>query len=297
MNVRTSVGPGRRVIATGLGFAEGPVLSGSGDGYAVDLSRGLLYRVTDAGVTVHADVGGGPNGATEGHDGIVYLAQSGRARAAGMLGPRSPGMTGGVQRVDPDGAVEWVTMDPVAPNDLCFGPDGLLYVTDPTRPMGPVHDARLFRVDVTTGEAEFLVSLDWYANGIAFGVEDDAVYVANSDASQIVRFPIDAGRVGSPEVVVQMRSGHPDGFAFDAEGNLVVPAIYPTGEQPGEIQTWSASGELLDVFGLGAGSFCTNVALGADHRLLVTASDTGELLMFDDWPTAGLALHPFRDSR
>jgi gluconolactonase len=197
-----------------------------------------------------------------------------------------------VQVVAPDGMVRWLTRDPIAPNDLCLGPDGLLYVTDPTRRPSR-DDGRLWRCDPETGEAEMLLSVPWYPNGIGFGPEDDALYVASTGEREIKRFPLLNGRLGRPEVVIRMERGHPDGFAFDADGNLIVCAVSMT-EAPGELQTWSPNGRLLDVLRPGPGRRYTNAALSADRVLIVTDSDGGRVLAFDSWPTAGLPLHPFR---
>ena len=50
-------------------------------------------------------------------------------------------------------------------------------------------------------------------NGIAFGPEDDAVYVGSSfGRPAILRFPLTPSGLGKPETVVEMESGHPDGL-------------------------------------------------------------------------------------
>jgi len=283
------VAPRHRVLATGVGFAEGPVITRGGKIVVTSIDHGCLYRITPAGAEVLAVTGGGPNGATEGPDGNLYVAQNGGSRPA----HRWPYVTGGVQAVRPGGRVDWLTQDPVAPNDLCFGPDGLLYVTDPTRRIER-DDGRLWRCHIATGETEWLVSLPWYPNGIGFGLDDDGVYVAVTGESRIARFPIiPGGRLGRPETYVQLDHGRPDGFAFDVAGNIVIAAV-GTGGASGDIQTYDRSGRLLDVYRPGASVKFTNVALGADHVLIITDSDAGAVLAVDDWPTAGLPLHPFR---
>ena len=275
-----------RTLAAGVGFTEGPVLTRAGDIVVVAVDRGQLHHIGwDGSVSLIAAVGGGPNSATEGADGMIYVAQSG-GRA--FFNPRRV-MPGGIQAVRPDGSFGWVTLDPISPNDLCFGPDGLLYFTDPTEQL---MDGRLWRVDVETGEAQLLAAVDWYTNGIGFGPGDDGVYVANSTGRQIVRFPLTSAGLGRPEVAIQMDHGGPDGFAFDVEGNLVIAA--PTREQGSDIQTWTLEGKLLDVLALGPHSIYTNVALGADRRLVIAASEANEVQVVDDWPCAGLPLHPFR---
>ena len=220
--------------------------------------------------------------------GRIFVAQNG-----GKF-PATPArdMTGGVQMIAPDGSVQWVTRDLVSPNDLCFGPDGYLYVTDPTRRQSR-DDGRLWRCDVETGEAELLVSVPWFPNGIGFGLEDDAIYVASTGEAKIVRFPLSQGRLGKPETVIQMTTGHPDGFAFDVDGNIAIAALSLT-QGRGEIQTWDINGKQLDTFFPGPKSFYTNVAISPKRELIVAASDSAAVLAVEDWPKPGLPLHPFR---
>jgi gluconolactonase len=262
-----------------------------GDIVVTSIDRGHLYRVSDAKSELFAVTGGGPNGATEGIDGSIYVAQNGgRGRTF-----RKPTMTGGIQAVRPDGRVVWVTTDPVAPNDLCFGPDGLLYLTDPTR--RPARDdGRLWRVDVANGDSELLASTDWFPNGIGFGLEDDAIYVASTGDNTIRRLVVGPAGVGKAEIVISMKSDHvhPDGFAFDDAGNIVIASFGTADGTAGNVQTWSLDGKLLDLLELGTSRFYTNVAITKDHKLLVTDSDLGAVLVVEDWPHAGMPLHPFR---
>ena len=271
-----------------MGFTEGPVITAAGDIVVASIDHGRLYAIRDGEVSVLAETRGGPNGAAEGADGRIFVAQNGGKWPA----TAAPDITGGVQVVTPDGSIDWLTRDPVSPNDLCFGPDGSLYVTDPTRRQSR-DDGRIWRCNIETGEAELLVSLPWFPNGIGFGIEDDAIYVASTGDAKIIRFPLNRGRLGSPEVVIAMKNGHPDGFAFDLEGNVVIAALSLQHGQ-GEIQTWSIDGIHLDTFLPGPNSHYTNVAISPDRTLIVADSDGGAVLAVDGWPSSGLPLHPFR---
>lgn len=275
------------IVTSGAGFTEGPVITQDGHLICTSIDHGCLYRLGPAGPEVHAVTGGGPNGAAEGPGGVIYVAQNGGRRPA----RRWPYVTGGVQAAGPGGRVDWVTTDPISPNDLCFGPDGLLYITDPTR--RPARDdGRIWRCDPGSGDAELLTSVPFYPNGIGFGLEDDALYVASTGQSAIVRFPVGGGGLGRPEPFVTMSYGMPDGFAFSQDGNLVVAAVGQSG--PGEIQTYDRSGRLVDVFRPSASAKVTNVALSGDGVLMVTDAEAGAVLAIRDWPERGLALHPFR---
>ena len=284
-----------RQIAVGVGFTEGPVVRANGEIVFVSIDQARLYRI-DAGKTeVLAELPGGPNGATEAADGTMYVTQCG-----GRWGRNTTPdwhLDSGIQSVGRDGEVRWVTTDPIAPNDLCFGPDGLLWVTDPTRYRDGRDDGRLFRVNTETGEAELFRSLPWFPSGIGFGIEDDAVYVAKSGPEhEIVRIPIDNGRLGKTETFAKMGTFSPDGFLFDVDGNLVTTAN-PHGEGTGQIQIYDRSGKLVDTFSPGPDKAYSNVALGADRKLIVTACRAEAVLAVDDWPKPGLSLHPFRKAR
>jgi gluconolactonase len=284
---------GRRIhtIASGLGFVEGPLVTPEQDVLVTSISDGCIYRIGVGSTEVFADTGGGPNGAAISPDGAVYIAQNG-----GNLGERRPnpelgplGVAGGVQVVR-DGTCEWLTLDPVTPNDLCFGPDGSLYVTDPSRRRSD--DSRLWCVDPQTGQADLLMSVPWYANGIGFGPERDAIYVVSTTDSRILRYELKGQRLGASEVVVQMTHNQPDGFAFDVEGNITVATFARGGT--GDVQTWSRDGELLDILRPGSSEFYTNVAL-TDRELIITDASGGAVVTVD-WPVAALPLHPFRGS-
>jgi gluconolactonase len=297
-----------RVVAIDVGLTEGPVFLRNGTLITVSSDRGHVLRYDETGPSIFAITGTGPNGLAEGADGSVYVTMGGRVGKR----PRD-GTPVGILGIRPNGRLQWVTQDPVGPNDLCFGPDGWLYVTDPTR--GRRDDGRIWRVDVATGHSELLVSVGWYPNGIGFGADDSVLYVADTTNGKMVRFGLKSDGLGAPETAFELDHGVPDGFAFDTEGNVIIATQSREFANPGagelgrgdrgDVQTYSATGSLLDVFQPSVSKHYTNVALNARRQLVVTsAGDTsmiasgretgGAVIAVDSWPTAGLPLHPFR---
>ena len=123
-----------RVIATDLGFAEGPVWTADGRLLVTSISHSVIYQVDADGSHVVAETGGGPNGMAEGADGTLYVTQNGGIYG---MGDRSPNQAPpGIQAIA-GGAVRYLAQGLDAPNDCCFGPDGRLYFTDPRGPAQP----------------------------------------------------------------------------------------------------------------------------------------------------------------
>ena len=275
------------VLADDVGFAEGPTVGRDGAIYVTSISRGVIYRIRDGKAEQCAVTGGGPNGLTEGQGGFFVAQNGGKWPAENVVTAAS-----GVQMFGPGSAVRsWAGGGMTAPNDLAFGPDGYLYVTDPTR-RPERDDGRIWRCDPATGESELLLTLDWYPNGIGFSVEDDCFYVADTRNARIMRFPLRGATPARAETVIQMTHNHPDGFAFDRDGNIVI-ASPGTETVPGNIQVWTLGGKFLHAIAPGGSRYYTNLAISADGRIYVTDSDGGRVLT-GAWPAAGLLLHPFR---
>lgn len=279
------------VISDKVGFCEGPVFCQDGSIVITSLSDGCLYRTVQDVTTQFVMLGGGPNGLVEAADGRLYVAQSG---GVFLTKPTVPPATPAVQVVSPDGTVTALKPGPVAPNDLAFGPDGYLYVSDPTR--GPARaDGRLWRYDVSTGEGEQLTRMDWYCNGVAFSTETDCFYVADTRNGRILRFRMDDPRTEKAELFVQMKRNVPDGFAFDIEGNLICATVAESDDagEAGCLQVWSKDGRHLDTIEVSGMQYVTNVAIDTDGTMIVTDATAGRLVR-GRWHCAGLPLIPFR---
>src|SRR5882724_408649 len=126
----------RTVVAEQLEFPEGPVWLGPRRVAFTEIRGQRVSLWVNGKVETVARTGGGANGATLGPDGALYVANNGGIAYGhdGFWTAPDP-MPGRIQRVTLAGEVRDVAVDlpgtpPHRPNDLCFGPDGLLYYTD-----------------------------------------------------------------------------------------------------------------------------------------------------------------------
>lgn len=272
-----------RVVADGLRFPEGPSRLGDGAVAVVEMKGEAISRVApDGTVTLLGDCGGGPNGSALGAGGELYVANNGGLSAEGTGYWHAPRQLAGcVQRVEADGTVTTVTgaLPGPAPhrlNDLCFGPDGTLYVTDSANwedlpDINAGHVVAIAADGSVAGSAE----IPAMPNGVAFG-PDGRLYLAQSLTRKILAFDVTGGEFGEPEQIVKLpRGSMPDGLCFDGDGTL-----YVCGSIGHAIFVYSG-GELKETLQTGDGTQPTNCCIGDDGRLYVTYGLTGQLVAFD----------------
>lgn len=295
-------------FAGALGEPEGPVVLKDGSWLVVEMraDRGCVTHLSCDGRTRrHLARTGRPNGLAVAADGTIWVAES-----------QSPSLI----VLDPGGGVisaasRLANLELLFPNDLCFGPDGTLYLTDSGihvdefAPGGQVRpdwldlqmDGRVFRVDPQTLEAVVLDRGLRFPNGIAFG-PDGALYVNETMTGDVHRYPAPASGNGGGRQrfgnVVDARHPAvvkgPDGMAFAADGRLFVTVV-----GQGDVAILSSDGRLADRLPVSGGG-PTNVAFGlhGDGRIYITEVEHGRLEMLDVG-VDGLELHrgPERDPR
>jgi gluconolactonase len=272
-----------QIVASGLAFPEGPVWH-EGSVYFTEITGGRISRLSPQGeVEVVASTGGGPNGATLGPDGALWVTQNGGMTREGRA-------TAGIQRATLEGAVTMfvtevggVTLE--GPNDLAFGPDGRLYFTDPRGAADPAANdrpGRLFVVDVDSGEGELIAEVgSVFPNGIAFDAAGSLMWT-ESFTRRVMRL-VD----GTPELVVQLPDRHmPDGMCLGADGLLYVASTYA--HCVSVVDLSSGAAEIIERLMCGDG-MPTNCCF-AGTSLYVTESRRHTLYRFDLGVT-GLALH------
>ena len=120
-----------------------------------------------------------------------------------------------------------------SPNDAVYGLDGWLYFTDPPYGLEGQEESPLRELDFNgiyrlapDGELQLLSADQTRPNGIALSPDNLTLYVANSDANQMVWYAYDIGNQGlsNPRIFYdvndQTATGVPDGMTVDLAGNL-----------------------------------------------------------------------------
>jgi gluconolactonase len=256
-----------RLLASGLGFPEGPVVMPDGRLVFCDGNIGELSLYADGEVSTFAITGGSPWGAVLGSDGALYVTQGGNVPGSGDTSAVS-----GIQRVRTDGSVELLHSEVdnrtlVGPNDLAFGPDGRLWFTDSGSEFDDRFDfrspGRLFAVDEAGGEM-ILERPEVYPNGIAFDAEG-RLYWTESLAHRVCRL-----EDRSAVTWCQLSDEYiPDGMAFAADGRAFVAATISEG-----VAVISAEGKLVDHIDLG--EHATNCIFDG-RTLYVTATRSADI--------------------
>lgn len=225
-------------VATGLGFAEGPVWDPKGFVWASDEQLNKIFRIYEDGHKDEVIALGDP-------DGNTYDKQLRLLDCASVLRA--------IIRLSPDGK----SYEKVAstfegkrfnsPNDVVLGPDGAIYFTDPTLDLPQDQKQEIpfqgvYRIG-SDGSVQLLTQELAQPNGLAFSPDGKHFYVDDSERRNIRVYDfrpngtLANGRVFGEEPGGK-NDGVPDGMKVDRAGNIFV-----TG--PKGIWVWDADGHHL----------------------------------------------------
>ena len=289
------------LFTSDLRIPEGPVLLPDGSFLCVEMppNRGGVTHISADGQTKRmiAETGR-PNGLAVDKDRALWVAES--MRPAPCL-----------IRMTMDGEVEVFLTECdgepfLFPNDLAFGPDGALYMTDSGitfedfAPGGKIRpdwetvpiDGRGYKINVQTKEIEKLDSGIRFTNGIAFDA-DDNLYTNETLTGMIYRYQWKDGKVGPREEFGNVNDPAgpeglkgPDGMKFGANGNLYVAVIIQ-----GDVTVLGPDGSVVERIKTD-GNFPTNLCFGppGSKKIYVTEDAKGTMEVFDV-DTDGLPLY------
>ena len=261
------------VIADGLGFTEGPVWLPDDRVALTSISHGCVYIVDPRdGALERLDTGGGPNGLACSADGTLYVAQNGGVW--GASGPAEPGV-----QVIAGPHIDYLVEGLGAPNDLTFGPDGRLWITDTRGEFdistpGAGLPGHVYATDVASGATEQVVDDGpVFINGLGFAADGSRLLVTATLSSQLWSYAV--GEWVSPELLHTFADGWPDGMAVSTNGDYWVALT--VADRVDVVDTW---GRGVAEIPLPAGSLPTNVCIGGrrSDELFVTAAHMQALL-------------------
>jgi len=300
MNDERKVGEGgSATFVSGLAAPETPRLMADGSWLIVEMAppRGGVTHISQDGATVR------PIAATGTPNGLVVNSQDRILVAETHPHP-------GLYEVTMDGTVTLLAdscgLDPfLLPNDVCFGPDGALYMTDSGMlmsdwaPEGALRedwatadfDGKVYRIEPDAASITIVDRGLRFTNGIAFG-PDGLLYANEMITGDVFRYDIASG-TPSREYFGNVMAAEwpggfrgPDGMAFGANG-LLYCAVYGQGD----ITVLNGQGTVVDRIPT-AGSNPTNVGFGpnGETKMYITEHELGQIEVIDA-PTQGAPLH------
>ena len=261
------------VAAKGIVSPEGPAADLAGNVFLVSRWTGRVVKVDPAGrVSEVVQTRGKPQSVALVESGDLLLADA-KHRA--------------LYRVSPSGGLATLA-DSIGgqafrgPNDLVVADERVVYMTDPGLDMNA--PGQILRIEIESGETSVLADGFEFPNGITICADGRFLYVAESVTHRILRFELcEAGHtLGNPEIFYQFPDHHPDGIAFDRQGNLLVTMC-----GAGTLEVISPQATLIASIPTG-GKHPTNCVFGGlDFQTLYMTEDDQEALLQTHWPVPG----------
>ncbi len=217
-------------LADGCIWAEGPVWFADG-GYLLwsDIPNNRMLRWTpETGVSTFRAESNNSNGNTRDRQGRLVTCEH---------------LTRRVTRTEPDGSITVIADKHKgkrlnSPNDVVVKSDDSIWFSDPSygimtefegsRSEQEQGGCYVYRVDPKTGEIATVVEDFVKPNGLAFSPDEKILYVADSAASHDPNAPhhirafdvVDGKKLANGRVFCDIKTGIPDGFRIDVNGNL-----------------------------------------------------------------------------
>ncbi|WP_119387946.1 SMP-30/gluconolactonase/LRE family protein [Taklimakanibacter lacteus] len=278
------------IFAANIGAPEGPVTLPDGSMYVTEMSHSTL-NVTKLDPTGQRHVvrktGGRPNGLAIDGDGLIWIAEAG-LRALICIDPDGREIKR-LEGDDRDGQF-------LFPNDLAFGPDDNLYMTDSGMAvtdfldgqnfvegyMDLNWDGRVYEIDPKAMKVVRIIDRKIrFTNGIAFG-PDNLLYANASFTGEIYHYDVFSpapkrqvfGNVLQPDDRPDFKG--PDGMKFGMDGRL-----YCTVYNQKNVTVLDRDGQVAERLPLD-GAQPTNLAFSRDgKRMLVTEVSKGQVECID----------------
>ena len=289
-----------KIFASDLGFPEAPVLLPDENFLFVEMDpdKGCVTWISkDASSRRIVAKTGRPNGLAQDRNGFIWVAETAQRALLKLR------LDGDYEAI----ATNFEGEEFLFLNDLAFGPDGNVYLTDsgiaiddfaPGGELNPdwenlTYDGRVYKIDPATGEVGRLDNGIRFTNGLAFD-SDGHLYVAETLTGTIYKYIFENGthtgekqvfgNAINPEAPEGIKG--PDGMKFGADGNLYI-AVFGQGD----VTVLGPDGNVVTRYEAG-GMFPTNLVFGKDgeERIYVTEVETGSVRIIDVG-TDGLVLH------